>query len=354
MNGNETSERSHTPTIAFLLALGLVMTLVFQMVAPYLLAILMGEILALVAQSPYKGLMKRGFGRYQAGTIVAVAMMFTVIAPLIAFTFVAGKQALHFAQWVAQADHTQILASFDQIIRSAPFQFVLGDGNDPMQMLREQMSEIGTAASMFIIKVAKSTPETLLQLFLASFAGFYLLVDRERIQKWLAEKLPFDRQFRNQISATFRNTAISVVLASMAAAAVQAALMTAGFAALQIPGAFLAGGATFIFAWIPLVGSFPVLLVGLAYLAINGLYLKLGILLIVGTICGVADNFVRPIVLGGRGEMHPFVSLVAIFGGINLFGIFGVFVGPILAAILITLLQVWPIVGRRAGLKFDS
>jgi predicted PurR-regulated permease PerM len=48
--------------------------------------------------------------------------------------------------------------------------------------------------------------------------------------------------------------------------------------------------------------------------------------------------------------MHPLVSLVAIFGGIEMFGIMGIFLGPILAAVLISLLQLWPEIGHRFGL----
>jgi predicted PurR-regulated permease PerM len=59
---------------------------------------------------------------------------------------------------------------------------------------------------------------------------------------------------------------------------------------------------------------------------------------------------VRPLILQGRSKMHPLVSLVAIFGGIEMFGLIGIFLGPILAAVLIALLQLWPAVGQRFGL----
>jgi hypothetical protein len=55
-------------------------------------------------------------------------------------------------------------------------------------------------------------------------------------------------------------------------------------------------------------------------------------------------------ILKGRSKMHPLVSLVAIFGGMEMFGILGIFLGPILAAVLIALLQIWPEVGQRFGL----
>jgi predicted PurR-regulated permease PerM len=77
-------------------------------------------------------------------------------------------------------------------------------------------------------------------------------------------------------------------------------------------------------------------------------------MIVIGILTSLVDNFVRPIVLRGRGEMHPLVSLVAIFGGIQMFGLFGVFFGPILAAIVITLMTVWPMVGRRGGLPLPE
>jgi predicted PurR-regulated permease PerM len=64
----------------------------------------------------------------------------------------------------------------------------------------------------------------------------------------------------------------------------------------------------------------------------------------------VIDNVVRAMVLKGRGDMHPLVALIAVFGGIQMFGILGVFFGPIIAAVVISLLQVWPAIARRFDL----
>jgi len=119
---------------------------------------------------------------------------------------------------------------------------------------------------------------------------------------------------------------------------------------LGVPAAFLAAGATFLFAWIPLVGCSPVWLGGAIYLYSQAAILQAILMVVVGLMAGLVDNFVRPLVLQGRSKMHPLVSLVAIFGGIEMFGILGIFLGPILAAVLIALLQLWPEVGQRFGL----
>ena len=75
---------------------------------------------------------------------------------------------------------------------------------------------------------------------------------------------------------------------------------------------------------------------------------------LVGIAATVADNVIRPMMLKGKADMHPLVSLLALIGGLHLFGIIGVFLGPIIVAVLILLLQTWPIVARRAGIEIQS
>ena len=141
-----------------------------------------------------------------------------------------------------------------------------------------------------------------------------------------------------------------MIWATLAASAAQSAVMLLSYLTLGVPAAFLAAGATFLLAWIPLVGSSPVWLTGAIYLYTQDTILKAILMVAFGLMAGLVDNFVRPLVLQGRSKMHPLVSLVAIFGGIEMFGILGIFLGPILAAVLIALLQLWPEIGQRFGL----
>src|SRR5205823_4659048 len=96
------------------------------------------------------------------------------------------------------------------------------------------------------------------------------------------------------------------------------------FLILGIPEVFLAGGLTFLLSWLPMIGSAPMWLVGAIYLFAKSWTGKLVILLAFGLLTVVVDNIVRPMVLKGSAHMHPLISLVAILGGINMFGVFGV------------------------------
>jgi predicted PurR-regulated permease PerM len=111
--------------------------------------------------------------------------------------------------------------------------------------------------------------------------------------------------------------------------------------------ACLCGGLAHV---LPLVGRTPAWLAGAIYLYLQDAMLKAILMVVFGLMAGLIENFVRPLILKGRSKMHPLVSLVAIFGGIGMFGIMGIFLGPILAAVLIALLQSWPEVGQRFGL----
>src|SRR4029453_3595039 len=138
-------------------------------------------------------------------------------------------------------------------------------------------------------------------------------------------KLPLAADVRVQVVQSFQDTAISVIWATLAASAAQSAVILLSYLTLGVPAAFLAAGATFLLAWIPLVGSSPVWLTGAIYLYAQDTILK-ALLLVAGALmAGLGDNFVRPpLVLKGRSKPHPLVSLVAIFGGIEMFGILGI------------------------------
>lgn len=107
-------------------------------------------------------------------------------------------------------------------------------------------------------------------------------------------------------------------------------------------------------AWIPTLGTVPVWGSAAIYLYLNGHPVKAGIMVAIGIIVGLVDNVVRPLVLRGREEMHPLVSLVAIIGGLALFGVPGAFLGPLLASLAISILDIWPAVDTYCGIPISG
>jgi|GEM_PF-371640 len=349
----EPPRKNWTSAVTFVALLLAFIYLTFRMIAPFGVAVFLGAILALLLMPAYRKLRNWNWGPHWAAAVLTIVLALIVIGPIGTFATIAAKQGMGLAQTVVGGETLTYDSVANSLGRMRVVQMVFGDAVTLQNQLRSATQGAAKAASGFLLGLVGNLPNYGLQAALTLLSCFFLLVDGRTFVSWLNDKIPLDWDVRARLYGSFKDTAVSVIWATLAAATAQATLMFTSFLILGVPGAFLAGGATFIFAWVPILGSTPVWLTGAIVLYTQGLVGKMIAMLGFGVFTGIVDNFIRPLVLKGRGEMHPLVSLVAIFGGIGMFGIFGVFLGPILAAVLIALLQTWPLVGRRFGFTND-
>lgn len=333
--------------IMFSILLVLMMSIFGFMTFSYMIALATGAMLALFCYPILRKLNTLGFSSRIASILLTIMIVLLAVIPFSIFLSLAIKQGMAIAGAIAGKDLSAD-SLFDRISNWGIIESVFSSPAAAKNQLYEWLQETGTFAVAAIVNIAGHIPNTLLQLALIIISFFYFLVDGPRFISWIDERLPLDLDVRKKVVATFSDTTISVILATLAAAIVQAVIMFLAFLVLSVPAVFLATAATFILAWIPIVGSTPVWVAAALYLYSKGLLIKTLFMLLFGIVTGLSDNFVRPLVLNGRSNMHPLVSLVAIFGGMGIFGIIGVFIGPVIAAVLISLLQILPVIQQRA------
>ena len=341
-------KRAHLVT--FLGALLACIAVVLWMVGPYLLSLFLGGTLAMLSYPVYLWLRARKWGPRLAATAVTALMLLLVIAPLTGFSILAVRQGIDIGRELAELKEFSPKAITVDLSRWQLVRMVIGDPALVNAQIKGGIQAAGQFTSAAVLKLGEGVPQFLLQLSLALIAFFFFLVDGERFMDWLLGLGALDRHIQERLVEAFRDTTISAVLAGLAAAASLAVLIAIGFLVLDVPGAFLAGGLTFIFAWIPVLGTAPALAAGSLYLYAQGSSVKLALMIALGLTTTVVDHLVRPLVLKGRAGMHPLVGLVAIISGIQMFGILGVFIGPILAAMLLSLLRIWPVIGGLFGI----
>lgn len=342
------TKRAHLVT--FMGALLICIVAVLWMVGPYLLSLFLGGTLAMLAYPAYQWLRARKWGPRLAATAATFLLLALVIAPLTGFSILAVKQGIAIGEELSELKEFSPKAITVVLSRWQVVRTVVGAPAQVNARLKSTIQAAGQATRAAVRKLGEGLPEFLLQLVLALIAFFFFLLDGERFMDWVLGLGALDQNVQKELVESFRDTTISAVLAGLAAAASQAALIAIAFLCLDVPGAFLAGGLTFIFAWIPMLGTAPAGLAGLLYLYLEGSLVKMALMIVLGLAAGVIDNLVRPMVLKGRTGMHPLVGLVAIISGIQMFGILGVFIGPILAAMLLSLLRIWPVIGGRLGI----
>ena len=322
------------------------------MIAPFILALLMGGILATITHPLYYRLRERKIGRRSAAGLIILSILLLGIIPIGSLGTIAVRQGIALGERMTQGQTVTLDTVVAQISNWKLFR-KMASPTQVQNQIRSTLKDFGSKSTDTLLSLLGGIPAKVLQIFFTLLTCFFMLLDGKRMLHWLADKLPMDLDVRQHVFRSFRDTAFAAILATLLSAAVQAGIILTAFILLGVPQALLAAGATFIFAWIPLIGSSPVWIAATIYLFVQSGVPQGFIMLAFGVVTALCDHFVRPLVLQGRNSMHPLVALVAITGAVNLFGFFGVFFGPVLAAILIALLEVWPVVARRFHLVWE-
>ena len=343
---NKTVTRSRASRNTFLVALGIAFAMTFVMVYPYLLALAMGAILALLVRPLFRKLKSRGMRPAIAAFLVTTAAALVILGPVLGFAAIAIDQGVDFAGWISSPDFT--VSSLNEKLQNVkPLKMIWGDATSMEAKLRELIQNLGKAASAIALGVAAKLPSLAVELILAHVACFFFIVDGTRLNHWLSKRVPLDPDVRRSIFNTFKDTARSTLWAGITASTAQAIVIFTAFTALNVPASFLAGLATFFMAWIPIISCGPVWILAALYLVGKGFTTKAIIMVGFGLLASFVDNVIRPWVLKGRSNIHPLIGLLSVFGGMHVFGILGVLIGPIVAAVLISLLEVWPKLQKR-------
>jgi predicted PurR-regulated permease PerM len=196
--------------------------------------------------------------------------------------------------------------------------------------------QIGGGLANLVTGAATAVPGYLIDLFLFIIALYYFLRDGRRLARWLTRLSPFDPPDTEELFASIRETVNGAILGLIVTAGVQGALTTLALYICQVPGALVFGVmATLLALFIPMMGTAPVTIGAIIYLVIvqrTGAAIGMAI---AAVIIGLSDNVIRPWVQSSSTKMHPLLVMLGIFGGLEMWGAAGIFIGPIVAAMAV-------------------
>jgi len=172
------------------------------------------------------------------------------------------------------------------------------------------------------------------------FTLFFLFREGRYMRRRAAAYLPLRPDQVEKLFSGISNTLIATVYGGLVVAAVQGALVGLALWVFGVPSPVLWAVVAAFFALLPLVGTAAVWVPAAIYLLITGN--QIGGLVMVGWgagVVGTVDNFLRPYLISGRVQMHTLLIFFSVFGGIQVFGFLGLFVGPVILAVTSTLLS---------------
>lgn len=179
-------------------------------------------------------------------------------------------------------------------------------------------------------------------LFVMLFATFFLFRDRNAVIAGMRRLLPFEDEHVHALTAQAHELIQTSVTASFIIAGVQGLLGGVTFALLGIRGAIFWGVTMSFLALIPLLGTGIVIGPAVLWLVVTGNVTKGIVLAVVGVaLIGMVDNVLRPFLTAGKTQMSALILFIGVMGGINVFGMLGLVLGPIVVATAKSLLDVY-------------
>jgi predicted PurR-regulated permease PerM len=169
---------------------------------------------------------------------------------------------------------------------------------------------------------------------------FFLLRDASDLAGTVRRILPFGAEQNERLIGMAYDLVTASVTATVAIAVAQGAIGGVTFALLGIRGAVLWGVMMGLLSFLPLIGTALVWAPAAIWLALSGSLTKGIVLAAVGLgIMGQVDNVVRPLLLSGKAQLSTLVLIISLMGGVSAFGLIGIVLGPLVAALLTALFE---------------
>lgn len=336
----------------FLLFLALVSLALLAVVMPFFQPLLWAVLAAIMFQPLYRWFLLRRKGREtQAALLTLLVILLAVVLPAlwIGSAVVAEATQLFLAFREGRID---VAMYFEQVFSALPANIQAsldsaGFGN--LGEAQQQATEFVQASLGLIaqqaLAIGGSVFGFVLGFAIALYVGFFLLRDGRAIGEQVLSALPFARSVSDRLAERFLVLVRATIKGSVVVGLVQGALGAITFWIVGIPSVLLLGVIMAIASLLPAVGPAIVWVPAAIYLLATGAIWQ-GVVVIVSgvAVIGMIDNVLRPILVGRDTGIPDWLILVTTLGGIALFGLSGIVIGPLVAGLF---LASWTILGEQ-------
>ncbi|MCB0727338.1 MAG: AI-2E family transporter [Ignavibacteriae bacterium] len=347
------SDRNRLAKFIFLIFLtGLLLYICWLMLAPFISILLWSTILVIIFHPLYKRLMKKtGNHTISAISTILVSLLIFII-PLLLISASAISELSGFSG-ISADEIKMIVTDFKNSRLSFIYDYLnrymnIDDFLKPedIKSVISKLSDIVFSASMYFIEGAFGV---IVGLVISVFVMFYLFRDGDKIIKDIPEILPMDNSQAKLLFTETSNLINATIRGTLFIALIQGALAGLIFWILGIEGFILLGLLAMIFSMIPSGGTAFVTVPVIIVLALSGELWKAGILAAYAAlVIGMIDNFLLPKLIKQKVKMNELFIFFSVLGGLQLFGILGLFLGPIVLAMALGVFKVF------RGVKIDK
>ncbi|MHC3437336.1 AI-2E family transporter [Natrialbaceae archaeon A-gly3] len=307
----------------YLLALvGIFAVLSLLLVLPFLQYVL-GAVLIAYVLYPLQGRLEAHVSSTITAFILVVVAIAGFIAPFIVVVWMVAGDAAALAEDLDP--ETLRLANLEDELEGAGIEV------DLSAQLAEAGQGLGEAVLGQATELFGAVTHLLVGLGLSLFLLYYLLKQGGAFVGWIRETTPLPTDVQDDLYAELDEVMQAVLLGHVLIAIIEGVIAGLGLFATGIPNAAFWTFVMVILSLVPLIGAFLVWGPAVGYLFVTGEpILAVGLFVYSAVVVGIADDYLRPIVVDRYADLSPAVIVVGVLGGLYAFGIMGLFFGPVI------------------------
>jgi len=336
-----------------LAATAVALYLCWSMLQPFIEVVLWAVVLVIVFFPIHRRIQARVGSPGWSAVLSCLLVIFIILVPLTLLTFAVVNEMADFAKMLQpNPDGTGGAAGAAAGLLDpnhpylGPFVRWVGQYYDlsklgSQKFIAERLNSVSGALASRTLGVVGGVVGFVVEVFFVIFTMYYLFRDGKRIRTAARGAMPLDNRKTSEIFLRTRDVISASVYGVLVIATIQGVLGGVAFWFVGLPSALLWGVVMIFLSMIPMAGAFIVWVPAAIYLFATGQYGS-GIFLTIwgGLVIGSVDNFLRPKLVGERTRLHELLIFFSVLGGLQVFGVIGLVLGPVIVAIAIALLDV--------------
>lgn len=340
--------RQQAFAVCFLAILLVLVYQVYTFFRPFLMPILWAMILAHLMFPVHDRFARLLRGKEMlSAALMTLAIMLIVVLPVVMMSIVLVDEAIHAQKAIATWIESGGIKRLPELIAGLP---VVGDilnraGISQINIGEKLASSVETLKTFVVQQgavFAMNLLELALNFLIMIIVLFFLLKDGHAVVTALYRLIPFQPPHKKRILARVDKTVRAVVKGIVITAVAQGLMAGLAYWFLDVPFPILLIGITAIVSPIPLGGAalvwLPVALylfwIGPAWTGVAMIVWGVGVV-------SMVDNFLKPILIGKEAELPLILLLFSLLGGLAAYGLIGLFIGPVILGLLLTMLEIY-------------
>jgi predicted PurR-regulated permease PerM len=339
-----TIDRRRVENGGLILFLAIITIGLLLVVSSFIGALLSAVLAALLFQPLFQRLLRRWPNRRNtAAAVTLLIITVAVVIPALVLSSLVIEQATGVYSQI-RSGQINFATYFQQVYGALPMRLQrlldsagLGSFERAQTQISQALSNSASTLARRALSIGANAAGFLLAFGVSLYVMFFLLRDGERLGPAVVRALPLERPIADRLAEKFVSVVRATIKGSGVVALVQGALGAITFWIVGLPAALLWGMLMVIAALLPAIGPAIIWAPVAVYLLATGAIWQAVVVIVSGVVViGLADNILRPILVGRDTGIPDWLVLVTTLGGIELVGLSGIVVGPLAGALFLT------------------